>query len=131
MALRPTEPLGLSCLHHDPFTETLGQAVGENREPAFLPNPTQSICLQMRNWHDARGGEGQRQQSRQLQASGITPFLQLMHGNLPGTETAMPFTRECKDSEGLRGRKVLAFGLSMTLEIDPAQCLAYEMPCHA
>ena len=41
----------------------------------------------------------------------------------------MPFTREHKDSEGSRGRKVLAFGLSMTLEIDPAQCLAYEMPC--
>lgn len=97
----------------------------------LLPNPTQSICLKMRNWHDARGGEGHTEQSRQLWASGITPSLQLTHGNLPGTETAMPFTREHKDSEGSRGRKVLAFGLSMTLEIDPAQCLAYEMPCHA
>lgn len=97
----------------------------------LLPNPTQSICLKMRNWHDARGGEGHKEQSRQLWASGITPSLQLTHGNLPGTETAMPFTREHKDSEGSRGRKVLAFGLSMTLEIDPAQCLAYEMPCHA
>ncbi|MXQ89388.1 hypothetical protein E5288_WYG000767 [Bos mutus] len=72
-------------LHKNP-EERLAQAVGENREPVLLPNPTQSICLQMRNWHDARGGsEGQTEQSRQLRANGITPSLQLTHGNLPGT----------------------------------------------
>lgn len=34
----------------------------------------------------------------------------------------------CKDSGRLRGRKALAFGMSMTLGIHLAQCLTYEKP---
>lgn len=114
------EPPGLSCFHPGLLTETLGQAVGREQRALLLPNHIQSVCFQMRNCPRTmpEGVEGWRQSgadscwrveprpgTRPSLSRVLITFLQLMHNNLPRTETPMPTTGGAGtlgDSEGER-----------------------------